>query len=123
MKEDKGNKPDDVDALLQRAASEHAQVPDYLMTRVLNDAETEQARFTAQAQTSDAGFFAQLREAMGGWAGVSGLAAASCVGFWFGVNPPHSIPDAVDYLTADEAYSSYYETGDVSGFGWDLAGG
>lgn len=123
MKEDKGNEPDEVDALLQRAASENAQVPDHLMTRVLNAAETEQARFTAPVQTSGAGFFAQLREAMGGWAGASGLAAASCIGFWFGVSPPQSIPDALDFLTTEEAYSSYYETGDVSGFGWDLAGG
>lgn len=123
MKEDKGNKPDDVDALLQRAASEFAQIPDYLMTRVLNDAETEQTRLIAQEQTSDAGFFAQLREAMGGWAGVSGLAAASCIGFWFGFSPPQSMPDAVDFLATEEAYSSYHESGDVSGFGWDLAGG
>ncbi len=123
MKKDKRDQLDETDALLQRAASEPADVPEYLMTRVLNDADRTQAGFSAVPPGSEPGFITQLREAMGGWVGVSGLAAASCVGFWFGVSPPGNVPDALDLLTGTEVYSSYYETGDISGFGWDLAGG
>ncbi|WP_094022999.1 hypothetical protein [Maliponia aquimaris] len=40
-----------------------------------------------------AGLVRQLREALGGWIGMAGLAAACAAGIWIGVSPPDSLSD------------------------------
>ncbi|MBY6170933.1 hypothetical protein KUV73_16340 [Mameliella alba] len=37
------------------------------------------------------GMLRQLREALGGWVGVTGLVTACAAGIWIGVNPPDSL--------------------------------
>lgn len=37
------------------------------------------------------GVIRQLREALGGWAGMAGLATACAAGVWIGVSPPDSL--------------------------------
>ncbi|MEM8591815.1 MAG: hypothetical protein AAGF13_04745 [Pseudomonadota bacterium] len=77
-----------------------------LMARILADAEAEQgARSEPVARR---GFLGTLREALGGWAGISGLAGAVATGLVIGVFPP----DALSYyssllLGGDVIYSDY----------------
>lgn len=115
---------EEVDALLARAAAEPADVPEYLMARILNDAESLQVAPESDGNpVAHFGFFKQLRDAVGGWAGITGLAAASCVGFWIGINPYVGVLDATGIMIEADEYSSYYEAGEIPGFGWALSGG
>lgn len=43
------------------------------------------------ARPRSPGLLQQLREALGGWAGVAGLATACAAGIWIGVSPPDSL--------------------------------
>lgn len=40
-----------------------------------------------------AGFWSQLRDALGGWKGVAGLTAACAAGLWLGIYPPEAMSD------------------------------
>jgi hypothetical protein len=41
--------------------------------------------------TRHIGLARQLREALGGWAGLAGLATACAAGIWIGVSPPETL--------------------------------
>lgn len=89
---------DDIDLELYFAAARRqgAVLPDDLAARMLQDAETVQARLAAPAPVvAPPGLIAQLREALGGWYGIGGLAAACAAGIWLGAAPPSVLPDPV----------------------------
>ncbi|MFT6024661.1 MAG: hypothetical protein ACI9PY_002790 [Ascidiaceihabitans sp.] len=63
----------------------------------------------------------QALSVLGGWQGMGGLVAATCAGFWIGVNPPDTMPSSFDSLLNIEAvYSNSEDTADLLGFGWVL---
>ncbi|WP_089280310.1 hypothetical protein [Antarctobacter heliothermus] len=45
----------------------------------------------AVARPRPTGVLRQLREALGGWAGMAGLATACAAGIWIGVSPPDGL--------------------------------
>lgn len=120
MTKDKHN---ELDALLHAAAAEQTEVPEYLMTRVMNDATAQQDRLAVDRSHESSGVLSRLSELFGGWIGLSGVAAASCVGFWIGVSPPEGMPDAASMILGGTEYSVLEDTGDLTGFGWDLEEG
>lgn len=68
---------------------------DALMARIMADAATEMPRRVGVASVSDAsgsrGIGAMILAALGGWAAVSGLAAATVTGLWLGISPPAAL--------------------------------
>ncbi|MEL7099988.1 MAG: hypothetical protein AAGM84_14275 [Pseudomonadota bacterium] len=104
-----GRQMDELDKMLERARD--AEVPTGLMGRVLEDALAVQPVPRPAPQP----VWARLREAVGGWQGVGGLALATCAGFWIGVAPPDYLPGAAQDLLGAE-----YAAADVGAFGWAL---
>lgn len=45
----------------------------------------------SRAAPSPIGVLRQLRDALGGWAGMAGLATACAAGIWIGVSPPDGL--------------------------------
>lgn len=45
----------------------------------------------ASIEPQGSGFVRQLREALGGWAGIAGLVTACVAGVWIGISPPDSL--------------------------------
>ena len=99
----------DLDGLF---AAARAQVPgpsDDLMARVLADAQAEQATLAvtaARPTVRPAGRFEQMFRVLGGWPAMGGLATASVVGLWLGINPPVPL----------QAVSGGYLSPDVTAF-------
>lgn len=93
---------DMTDALLREVAAQTPLPDDALMARVLADA----ARIQMAPVVAAPGRFAQLREMMGGWPGMGGLALAGIAGLWVGVAPPAGVETlAADILGTTEAIS------------------
>lgn len=112
------------EVLLERAfeaARQDAPVPDAdLMRRIMADAEEVQAGFAPAAPVRAAArrvrLGALLMEAVGGFRGLGGLAAASAFGLWLGLSPPQGLSEyaralygetglgAASALEADYAY-------------------
>lgn len=80
-----------LDALFAAARDEAPMPSGDFMTRLQAQALAEMPQ--AGARVAEPGFFAQLREALGGWKGASGLAAASLVGLWLGISPPAAVSE------------------------------
>lgn len=97
------------------AQARHTPVPPELMTRVLADAEVLQPVRHAKLSWSQR-LATGLQGRFAGWSVMGGMAAASCVGFWIGVNPPA----ALDALSLPLTGVVLGEAAEVSGFGWDL---
>ncbi|MGA9253215.1 MAG: hypothetical protein WBV71_12300 [Roseobacter sp.] len=110
----------DLDVLFAQARAQDSTVPPDLMHRVMLDAQAAQT--SSQAAKGHQGRWgrARLREHFAGWSVFGGLAAASCVGFWIGFNPP----DVLDVFTLPVsptwADTLGGEAAELSGFGWDL---
>lgn len=70
------------------AGLDHAPVPsESLLARVMADAEAEMARpvvAAASRAVPKPGFFKTAMAALGGWAGLGGLATATAAGVWIG---------------------------------------
>ncbi|MGR3368420.1 MAG: hypothetical protein ACU0CC_20955 [Sagittula sp.] len=80
---------DDLSVFFEAARAE-APVPDGdFMARLTADALAEMPVPAARAPSP--GFWMQVRSALGGWAGMTGLAAACAAGIWIGVNPPATL--------------------------------
>ncbi|MEM9350611.1 MAG: hypothetical protein AAGA47_10135 [Pseudomonadota bacterium] len=74
---------------LFRASEGEAPLPSGdLITRIMADAEAEQAVAALASSAPRPSGLAGLREALGGWAGLSGLAGAAAMGLIIGVFPP-----------------------------------
>ena len=84
-----------LDAFFAAAQAEAPQPGGDLLARIEAQALAEQPAQRAEtpvvAGRRPSGLFGQLREALGGWAGVAGLATACAAGIWIGVNPPESL--------------------------------
>lgn len=64
------------------------------LTEVALDEQVAQAgRLRAGAQAVGQGLWTGLRQALGGWPGMAGLAAACAAGVWLGVSPPDGMTD------------------------------
>ncbi|WP_238370249.1 hypothetical protein [Heliomarina baculiformis] len=88
----------DLNAFFDAARRDSVVLPDGLRARILADAGREQGRGAPGATAGQTGFFERLREVLGGWAGIGGLAAACAAGVWMGFAPPASMPDPVAIL-------------------------
>ena len=84
---------DDLDAFFAAARREVPAPSEALMARVLVDALAAQPAPRAAVRTPRPGLWTQLREAMGGWPAMGGLATAGVVGLWIGISPPAAVTD------------------------------
>ena len=112
-----------VEALLAEAARKPDELPPGLAARVLADARRVQSPAPAARPRPAGGAFARFLQALGGWPTLSGLAAATCAGFWIGIDPPAGVPDAAVMLWGGEEYANSDEAAELTGFGWDLEEG
>lgn len=113
---------DQLDALFGEARADAAQdlaPSDDLMARLLSDAANEMPRRMGEVSgaADGQGLVARILAGLGGWAAVSGLAAATVAGVWIGVAPPDAI-DAV--LSGGEVSVSILP--DLGGFDLDVEG-
>ena len=84
--------PDDfVDDLLGHAAGVKPGVTDDLMARVMADA--VMLAPVATPQVARVSVWTQLREFIGGWPAIGGLAMAGVTGVWIGFAPPSPLSD------------------------------
>ena len=116
-------KPDDLETMLQRAAQDPPALPPGLAARVIADGQRLQPSPVGRKRAESLSLGARLLAAMGGWPAVSGLAAASCAGFWIGYAPPEGMIDAGDLLLNTSGTVVYDDAAELSGFGWDLEEG
>lgn len=112
----------EMDALFSAARAEGASdqtdiLPsaDFFAT-ILNDAEAHQPEgipvpARAAPPVAAPSILAQLRDALGGWAGLGGLVAASLTGIMIGVSPPAAVTDVTALLSGTAEF-----TGAASGF-------
>ena len=97
---------DDLDKMFDAARGDGGDGPvsEALMARIIADAATEMPRRVVAAPKRSLG--AALFAALGGWAAVSGLAAATVAGVWLGVSPPA----ALDTFLTGESLSVSMDT-------------
>ncbi|MEM9438705.1 MAG: hypothetical protein AAGA15_16880 [Pseudomonadota bacterium] len=80
----------ELDTLFRASESEGPLPSGDLIARIMADAEAEQA-VAALARPARPSVLAGLRETLGGWAGLSGLAGAAAMGLIIGVFPPEAL--------------------------------
>ena len=110
-----------LDALFAQASQGSDMAPsEAFMAHILQDAlEGQPVAVIAQPA-----WWRQILSALGGWQGMGGLVAATCAGFWIGINPPDTMPASFEtLLNMDAVYSDTVDTADLLGFGWDLEEG
>lgn len=90
------DKQDDLEAVFAAARQRPADVSDGLMARVLADADR------IAAMRRPAPMWLQIRDALGGWPALGGLAAASAAGVWIGLAPPQALPDPAQLFMGTE---------------------
>ncbi|MEM6727161.1 MAG: hypothetical protein AAF618_01560 [Pseudomonadota bacterium] len=92
-------------ARLFEAADAEAPLPSAaLFARILADAEEVRAPIPASVP----GFFSGLRDALGGWAGLSGLAGAVATGLVIGIFTPEALASYAEGLFGSAALFSDY---------------
>lgn len=79
---------DDLEDIFAAARGTGAEVGDDLMARVLADAARVQP-----APVAAPSIWSQIREALGGWPVLGGVAAAGLAGVWIGYAPPSAVSD------------------------------
>lgn len=96
---------DDLDRLLAAERAAAPDVPAALLSRILADAQAEQAaqmRATWRRAAPRRGLVAVLRD-LGGWPAMAGLAAATVAGLWIGISPPPALLDGAQQVwSADD---------------------
>lgn len=65
----------------------------------------------------------RLRDLLGGWPAMGGLALATCAGVWIGVSPPALLPDPAAYLLSSEEAATYETMILNPGAAWDAEEG
>ena len=118
MTRDYDSKIDLVDNLLAEARAEQLDLPSGLAERVVAQAHAMQPRH----QRKRAWLWPAFSDVFKVWPALGGLVAASCVGFWIGINPPDGMIDAGNLLLLPSGVI-YDDAAEVSGFGWDLQEG
>jgi hypothetical protein len=92
---------DDLDDFFGAARRVTPAPSDALMARVLADAMAAQAPVMVRVQRP--GWLAQLRDALGGWPAVGGLATAGVVGLAVGIAAPAGLGDLTAALLGQPA--------------------
>lgn len=82
---------DDLMALFGAARADTARPSEGLLDRIMADADMVLAGAAPVAPVPRRSLGAVLLAVLGGWGGVSGLAAATMAGLWIGVAPPASL--------------------------------
>lgn len=95
-----------LDGLLSAARDAAPELDEALLARVLADAamvqRERQGLRTASASARPAGLGARIVAALGGWQGMSTLAACACVGLVLGLSAPDTV---MGYVTDVGAFS------------------
>jgi hypothetical protein len=107
---------DDLDLLFSQARETRHAMPSYLAARMVQDATAIQAELNHAPKSAQAhhhsGFWAQVQQTLGGWAGLSGLATACAAGVWIGLAPPDFLPDPVELVLQQQMETDLFqETG------------
>lgn len=115
-----------LDHLLKDAASDEAHQPNTdFMARVLEDALSVQPM--PHLSDQPVSWWQQLGGVIGGWQGMGGLVAATCAGFWIGVNPLGELPSQIDAFIGLETSlvqnDDSVDSNALIGFGWDVEEG
>ena len=95
-----------LETLFEKARKDAHDLPPGLAQRMQADALRAQADHLAGADPVDTvapGLWGALRDAIGGWAGLSGLAAACAAGIWIGVVAPAGLPDPLILVQPDQS--------------------
>jgi hypothetical protein len=75
-------------------------------------------------QTAPSSLWQQIISMVGGWQGMGGMAAATCAGFWIGINLPEGFPSQFETLLGSEtsilALEGSINDIEMFGFGWDM---
>lgn len=103
----------DLDQLFAAARAEPMRPGDGLTTRVLDDAARIQdglvgldmASARPRPESHPGGWWRQIALALGGWAGLGGLATACAAGVWIGFAPPSDWPDPVALVFESQGQS------------------
>lgn len=109
-----------LDALLAEAPNV---APDEaFMARMMQEALAHQPMPTIEVARVP--WWQQVTGILGGWQGMGGLVAATCVGFWVGINPPDTMPASFEtLLNIDAVYADGEDTAELFGFGWEMEEG
>ncbi len=109
---------DDLDALFDTARKQAPHPTSALRDRVLHDAGVIQSGFAgpvaAPPAVASGGWFRQVSDALGGWAGLGGLATACAAGVWLGFAPPSALPDPASYLIQDQSSFDLFQGEDLA---------
>lgn len=81
----------DLETLFDAARRTGATLPEPVMARILSDAAREQALLLRGTRMP--GWRRQAFDLLGGWYGLSGLAATCAIGVWLGAVLPETYPD------------------------------
>ncbi len=106
-----------LEALFAEARSARVADPsEALMQAILGDAaDALEASRPAPVAAARSGFLAGLWAALGGVAGVSGLATATAVGVWFGVAPPAGLDGLSTAIWGESVSVSIFSADDILG--------
>ena len=80
-----------LDDLFAQVRQADVQPSDDLYARVMADAFAQVAPSPQVAAHRKPGLWDRIKDAVGGWPAMSGLAAATLAGVWIGVAPPTSV--------------------------------
>lgn len=107
----------ELDLLLRAARRDEAALPADLAQRMQADAARVQneilGRAARPARPARPGLWAVLRDALGGWPGMAGLATACAAGVWIGLAPPAMLPDPLGLVQGGEAQIDLFGQYDV----------
>jgi hypothetical protein len=104
------NKDTELDLFFDAARRTRPDPSEALMVRVLADALDAQAQQTPVVRTArrSAPLWMQLRDALGGWPALGGLAAAGVAGLFIGFSAPAGVGDLTATLLGQSADSDIY---------------
>ena len=103
----------ELDSLLSTLGQEVPAPSDYLMARVLADAEAHRPVPGATVGSgATGGLLDGLLTWFGGWKGAGGLVTAGLIGLWIGISPPTALEasttDLLDQISPDVSIFSDY---------------
>lgn len=95
---------DRLGALFAAARREAQDLPPGLQSRILADATRIGAAYgDARSRVSPGDRLRRIRDMLGGWPAMAGLATACAAGVWIGLAPPSFLPDPVDLVLGDQS--------------------
>ncbi|NIY72382.1 hypothetical protein HCZ30_08020 [Marivivens donghaensis] len=104
----------ELDALFASARKADPEPSPDFMARLFGDIDMVSAE-VPPADAVRGGLFASIWDAVGGWIGASGLAAATAAGVWVGVVSPSSLDNVTNAFFGDSVSVSLFASEDVLG--------